>query len=442
MPGGDARTRQFDNQSRAAQQILRLVDAGVQVDWLDGQDVIALLELRGKERGGLARATAQDWARQGIDCRELLRVYAPYGMFRSHLAWNVEHRPSPRTIVTALWRGVDVTNTEIVLAELGLLIRLWEEHDFTEDAAFAAGMLHLVRGLRDDSLDTAAAFFVATLEDGLRGARYIDGAPAAMADRDVQEFRAVTQVIDRMPVDGAAIDWVLVNAAQPGIADELVMADRKEGGAAALVERAYVIAALAQRAKAIDGANPSALGWADRVLKQYGLAGLEMPQSFTSIGDHASSCWRREEWDAHRLRIAAQHPDMRVAEKALPWTDSVEGYQPKGDRSWTLTNLTPGDLRALARRFPEHPAMTQLIRELDFPPLSWLLPRWRQEPWLSAVQEWQQQLPEARNLVSANTAIRNLEQLARDLEFPDHHVSREEQIKLKQAFERLIALID
>ena len=153
MPGGDARTRQFDNQSRAAEQILRLVDAGLQVDWLGGRDVIALLELRGKERGGLARATAQDWARQGIDCREILRVYARSGLLRSQLAWAVEHRPAPSTVVAALWRGVDVTNSDIVEAGLKIVIQLWEERGFVEEAEFADGMLHLVLGLRAGSLD-------------------------------------------------------------------------------------------------------------------------------------------------------------------------------------------------------------------------------------------------------------------------------------------------
>jgi hypothetical protein len=303
-------------------------------------------------------------------------------------------------------------------------------------------MLHLVRGLRDGSLDETATHFVATLEAGLRGARYIDGTPAEMADRAVQQFRAVTQEIDRMPVDGAAIDWLFVNAALPGMVEEVLMAERKQGGAAALVERAYVIAALVQRADARDGANPGASGWAARVLRQYGVDALDIPPALNSIGDHASSCWRREEWDAHRLRIAAHHPDRSVAEKALPWTNSVEENRTQQDRAWTLTKLTPEDLRTLGRRFTEEPALTQLIRNLDFPPFAWLLPRWRQEPWLGAVQEWQQRLPETRNLVSANTAIRNLEQLARDLELPDNRMSREEQIRLKQAFERLIPLID
>ena len=52
------------------------------------------------------------------------------------------------------------------------------------------------------------------------------------------------------------------------------------------------------------------------------------------------------------------------------------GIPGRTGQAWTLTNLTPEDLRALRATLHGHPALTKLIRELDFHPLSWGLPRW------------------------------------------------------------------
>jgi len=318
------------NERRFAGQVARLLDAGAPWETLDPFVVLDLLQLRGPERGGLARSTQYRWradlkarAARGEDLHAMLdswlRVHEPYARGRARLR--------------------DTTRTDTELAELGLRTLL---------LGAGAGHLDLVLAEGRAVADAAAAAGAPTVElEDMLARTLLGGRLSAQSLRQTGTYQAahllralpIDQVVDVLgqlrapegpwwfrqpPID--PVRWLrLQNAALHGldpvtarahvlgpaqlpVGKRAALAD-SPSGRAALVEWACTTLELTYDAVPKDPHGPSpelpAPSHALAVLREYARELTARIPAGRPYAEEEEVYWSREHWAELLLRVLA-----------------------------------------------------------------------------------------------------------------------------------------